>query len=89
MRIEETTVATVQGWKITVANIMKGKYSTAAGEQQGLTAVLGRYDEAKRDMGELTVGAGSTLTIADQHWLVESVVAGQGAVNGYIELRRQ
>lgn len=86
MRIEETTVATIQGWKVTVANILPGKFSTPAGEQQGLTAVLGRYDDAKRDQGELTVGVGSEFAIAGQRWTVAAVVAGKGADNGYVEL---
>lgn len=87
MRIEETTVATLRGWKVTVANILTGSYTTAAGPQRGLTAVVGRYDEAKADQGEQTVGAGSTLQIAGETWTVVAVVAGQGAANGYVELR--
>ncbi len=86
MRIEETTVATIQGWKVTVANILPGKFRTPTGEQQGLTAVLGRYDQANRDQGELTVGAGSELTVAGQLWTVVAVVAGKGAENGHVEL---
>ncbi len=88
MRIEETTVATIRGWKVTVANILAGSYRTAAGEQRGMTAVVGRYDEAKADQGEQTVGAGSTLAIAGETWTVAAVVAGQGSANGYVELRQ-
>ena len=87
MRIEETTVATIRGWKVTVANILAGSYSTPAGEQRGLTAVVGRYDEAKADQGELTVGAGSSLNIAGETWTVVAVVAGLGSANGHVELR--
>ena len=87
MRIEETTVATMAGWKVTVANILPGKFSTPAGERQGLTAVVGRYDEARRDQGELTVGEGSEFVIAGQRWAVAAVAAGKGAENGYVELR--
>lgn len=87
MRIEETTVATIRGWKVTVANILAGSYRTPAGEQRGLTAVVGRYDEAKADQGELTVGAGSSLNIAGETWTVVAVVAGQGSANGHVELR--
>lgn len=86
MRIEETTVATIAGWKVTVANLLPGKFTTPAGEQQGMTAVLGRYDEGRRDQGELTVGAGSEFSIAGQRWVVEAVVAGKGAENGYVAL---
>lgn len=89
VRIEETTVATVDGWKVTVANIMKGKYQTAGGEREGLTAVVGLYDDKKADQGERTVGLGSELRIAGKTWTVGDVQAGPGAQNGFVEIRQQ
>ena len=89
-RIEETTVRAIDGWKVTVANIMKGKWRLPDGrEREGLTAVVGLYDEKKADKGERTVGEGAALEIAGRRWIVVKVEAGKGADNGVVEIREE
>ncbi len=88
MRIEETTVATIDGWMITVSNVLRGPYTTPEGARTGMTALVGRYDAAEKDHGEVTVGEGSRVEIAGKPWTVLAVTAGQGGDNGWIELRR-
>src|SRR5262245_49437682 len=74
VRIEETTVATVDGWRVTVGNIMKGKWRGPDGqEREGVTALVGLYDEKKAARGESTVGEGAQLTIAGKRWTVSRV----------------
>ena len=90
VRIEETTVGTIDGWMVTVGNIMKGKWKTPDGkEREGLTAQVGLYDEKKADKGERIVGEGAALTIAGKPWTVAKVVAGKGADNGSVELQQR
>lgn len=88
-RIEETTVGTVRGWTVTVANIGKDRYRGADGvEREGVTAQLGVYDEggAERSLG--TVGEGSVVTIAGQRYRVARVQKkASTADNGWIELQ--
>lgn len=87
VRIEETTVATIEGWRVTVGNIMEDRYAGPDGaERRGLTAEVGLYDEARAPKGERTVGEGAALQIAGRPFTVVRVVAGEGADNGYVEL---
>jgi hypothetical protein len=87
VRIEETTVGTIDGWRVTVGNIMKGKWRGADGrEREGITAQVGLYTEKNEERGEVTVGEGAELTIAGKRWVVNKVQAGPGAENGFIEL---
>ncbi len=86
-RIEETTVGDIDGWMVTVANIMTGSYVSAdRSAHEGMSAKVGLYDEDRGDHGETRVGPGSALTIRDQRWRVESVHDGENGGNGYIVL---
>lgn len=88
-RIEETTVGDIDGWMVTVANIMPGSYQDADGaSHEGMSAKVGLYDEDRADKGEARVGAGSVLTIHGQRWQVEQVAQGANGGNGHIVLRK-
>ena len=92
IRLEETTVGDIDGWMVTIANIMAGEWTDAAGATlRGMTVEIGLYDEDRTPQGEPTVGAGAVLRIAGQSWRVDEVVAGVplpdgGVDNGYVAL---
>ena len=87
--IEETTVATIDGWRITVGNIMKGKWRLPdSTEREGITALVGIYDENRIEKGEWTVGEGAVIIISGKKWLVTRVNHGKGRDNGSIELQQ-
>lgn len=88
VRIEETTVATIDGWKVTVANVMLAADPAQPGRKRP-TAQVGRYDADKADQGMREVGAEDVLDIAGHKWRVGQVFVGQGAANGYVELVEQ
>lgn len=86
-RIEETTVGDIDGWMVTVANVMRGTYRHADGaEREGISARVGLYDEDRSERGEARVGAGSVLVIKGRNWTVEAVVPGVDGGNGHIVL---
>ncbi len=92
IRLEETTVADIDGWMVTVANIMAGEWTDHTGAtMRGLTVEIGLYDEDRGLQGEPTVGAGAVLRIDGRVWRVDAVVAGGalpggGVDNGYVSL---
>lgn len=87
-RIEETTVGSIRGWTVTVANIGKDRWRGKDGvEREGITAQIGVYDEkgAERALG--TVGEGAELTIAGRTWRVARIQKKASASdNGWVEL---
>ena len=91
-QIEETTVADIDGWMVTVGNVMQGQWRRADGTScSGLSAEIGLYDDELEPHGEFTVGVGSELQIAGRIWHVKAVVAGEasgneGMSNGHIAL---
>lgn len=93
LQIEETTVGDVDGWMVTVGNIMQGSWRDANDRPcSGLSAEVGLYDEDRTSHGEHTVGPGAVLQIAGRPWLVTRVRAGEplregGVDNGVITLR--
>ncbi len=88
VRIEETTVATIDGWKVTVSNVMLAADPAQSGHKRP-TAQVGRYDAAKADQGEREVAAEAVLDIAGHKWRVAQVVLGVGGANGYVDLVEQ
>lgn len=85
--IEETTIATIDGWRITVGNIMKGRWRLPNGtEREGISAEVGIYDENRVEKGEWTVGEGTVINISGKQWLVTRVNRGKGRENGSIDL---
>jgi len=93
VRIEETTVGDIDGWMVTVGNIMSGEWVDASGLNcQGLSAEIGLYDDERSPRGEPTVGAGAVLQIAGRAWRVDAVQAGAtsadgGMSNGHVTLK--
>ncbi|MFZ4577387.1 MAG: DUF6406 domain-containing protein [Myxococcota bacterium] len=85
VRIEETTVATLDGWKITVGNVMLAT-DPANPNRKRPTAVVGRYDATKADQGERDVGVDDSLDIAGKQWRVVEVGLGDKGGNGFVEL---
>ncbi|MCO4761731.1 MAG: hypothetical protein KC502_09520 [Myxococcales bacterium] len=93
-RIEETTVGDIDGWMITVANVMAGQWNDANGQvRTGLSVEVGLYDEDRTPVSEVTVGAGAALEIAGRPWTVVAVtegipLAGERMSNGHVTLQR-
>lgn len=85
VRIEETTVATIDDWKVTVANILS-VVNPEQPSQKKVTAQVGRYDVNKADQGERDVAQNDVLEIAGKKWQVKQIVVGAGADNGFVEL---
>ncbi len=84
--IQETTAATIDGWKVTVGNIMTDDWTGPDGTpRHGLTAEFGVYDERKAGR-KLTMGEGGVLEIKGKQWRVKSVRAGAGVKNGAVQL---
>ncbi len=87
IEIQETTAATIDGWKITVGNIMTDDWTGPDGSpRHGLTAEIGLYDERKTAHGKLTLGEGGMLEIKGKKWHVKLVRAGAGGENGAVTL---
>ncbi len=85
--IQETTAATIDGWKVTVGNIMTDDWTGPDGSpQHGLTAEIGLYDERKAARGKHTLGEGGQLEIKGKPWRVTLVRAGAGGENGAVQL---
>nr|MDO8110159.1 hypothetical protein [Candidatus Sigynarchaeota archaeon] len=85
--IQETTVATIDGWKVTVGNIIIDDWTGPDGSpRRGLTAEIGLYDERKAERGRLTLGEGGLLEIKGRPWRVTLVSAGAGGENGAVKL---
>ncbi len=85
--IQETTAATIDGWKVTVGNIMIDDWTGPDGSpRRGLTAEIGVYDERKAARGKLTLGEGGQLEIKGKKWRVTLVRAGAGGGNGVVQL---
>jgi len=62
--VQETTVATIDGWKITVGNIMEDDWVGVDGvSRHGLTAEIGVYDRNKTEQAHGTLGEGGVLQI--------------------------
>ncbi len=87
VRIEETTVGSVGGWRVTAGNLLVDTYRDAAGhERRGPTIELGLYDGQDRAHGEPTVGVGSAVEIDGTTWTVVAVQPAPGGENGWVEL---
>jgi len=82
-RIEETTVASIDGWKVTVGNLMAEPDAAKPGQKRG-TAQIGRYDAQGQEIGLQIVGTGDTLTIAGKVWRVARVSLGACGANGFV-----
>lgn len=90
VRIEETTVAEIDGWRVTAGNLMRDRFVRADGsEEQGPSIELGLYDENGDARGEPTVGAGSAVTIAGALWDVVEVARPEPGDNGFVSLQRR
>lgn len=90
VKIEETTVATIDGWRVTCGNIMKGKWTLPDGSsREGPSAEVGLYDDQRAERGERTVGEGAVLEIAGGRWAVAKVAPGGKGDNGHVELVEQ
>ncbi len=90
LRIEETTVADVDGWMLTVGNVMRGRWVDADGRaHEGLSAELGIYDAERALVSEFTVGPGLEVRIAGVRWRVAAVSPGpEPDDNGTLTLAR-
>jgi hypothetical protein len=85
--IQETTVATLDGWKVTVGNIMTDDWvGPDGGRRHGLTAEIGLYDERKAERDRRTLGEGALLEINGRRWRLTAVRAGSAGENGSVAL---
>ncbi|MEY3014057.1 MAG: hypothetical protein RIT45_2792 [Pseudomonadota bacterium] len=88
LRIEETTVADIDGWRVTAGNLMRDRFTRADGSSaEGPTIELGLYDDAGEAHGEPTVGVGSVVRIAGVDWEIVAVERPDPSDNGYVTLR--
>lgn len=88
IRIEETTISDLHGWRVTVGNIMRDKWKGPDGkEREGITAEIGLYDEGKKERGRTTLGEGAPILINGHRYTLVRVQAGKGSENGFVELR--
>jgi hypothetical protein len=89
LRIEETTVADLRGWRVTAGNLLRDRYQLPDGSWgEGPTIELGLIDPGGAGCGEPTVGAGAELAFAGVRWRVEAVVPGAGPGDtGHVVLR--
>lgn len=91
MRIEETTLARIDGWKVAVGNIWEREYKDADGKiKKGPVASLSIVKPGASEAKTEEVGTGSILDLGEAgKWAVIKVVEGKGTDTGYIALRRQ
>jgi hypothetical protein len=83
--IQETTVGTLSGVDVGVANMWEREYTDGAGATRtGLTARLD-YEVAGATRREV-VGEGSVVTLGGVRWEVVRLVKTPGQ-NGYVSLR--
>lgn len=88
-RIEETTAAELEGWRVTAGNLMADDYVDAqGGRHHGLTIELGLYDADGACHGEPTVGPGSVVAIAGVAYRVVEVARPDPDDNGFVTLTR-
>jgi hypothetical protein len=85
--IQETTAATIDGWKITVGNIMDDTWTGSDGkERTGITASVGIYDEKKAEKMHRTVGKGATFEIKGKKWRLDAIMKDEKGGNGSIKV---
>jgi hypothetical protein len=80
--IEETTVGTLDGVRVPMANLYEGDYALPDG-----TARRGWLCALVLPSGPVFVGAGSVVTVGERRWEVLSVEKPPGAL-GHVTLRR-
>jgi hypothetical protein len=86
-KIQATTVATINGWRVGVGNLFVDKYKLADGtEKEGLTAHVHFADEKNAEKGGAVVGEGSVLDINGQKWRVLRVAPREGDRRGHLEI---
>lgn len=91
MKIEETTVGRIGGWKVAVGNIWDREYKDASGKLvKGPTATVSIVAPGQAEAREEEVGVGSVLDLGEAgQWEVIEVTPGRGKDNGFLRIRRR
>jgi hypothetical protein len=91
IRIEETTVARVGGWRLGVANLWEREYRDATGKTvRGPAGSVSLVAPGASEARTEDVGAGCVLDLGEAgKWDVVEVVPGHGRENGHLLIRRR